>query len=51
MGDTNLQMEDPELRNGAFVDVMMLENVDTDSKAYGEEYFGPSFNLWKVASS
>ena len=45
-----MRLDDPELRNGSFVDAVMLENMDTDSTAYREEYFGPAFNLYKVDS-
>ena len=51
LGNVNFRMEDPELRNGNFVDVMMLEGMCPDSEAYREEFFGPVFNLFKVDSS
>ena len=44
-------MDDPELKNGNFVDTFVLEGMDPDSKAYREELFGPVFNLFKVDSS
>ena len=50
-GNINFRMEDPELKNGNFVDVMMLEGMCPDSEAYREELFGPVFNLFKVDSS
>lgn len=50
-GNQNYRMEDPELVNGNFVDTFVLEDMDTDSKAYREEFFGPVFNLYKVDSS
>lgn len=50
-GNINFRHEDPELRNGNFVDVMMLEGMDHDSESYREEFFGPVFNLFKVDSS
>ena len=51
MGNPALRLDDPELRNGNFVDAMLLENMCTDSQAYREEYFGPVFNLFKVDTS
>lgn len=50
-GDINYQIEDPELQDGNFVDVMMLEGMDQGSQSYREELFGPVFNLFKVDSS
>lgn len=50
-GDINFRMDDPELKNGNFVDVMMLEGMNHDSETYREEFFGPVFNLFKVDSS
>jgi len=50
-GDIDYQIEDPELRDGNFVDVMMLEGMDHGSESYREELFGPVFNLFKVDSS
>jgi len=44
-------MEDPELENGNFVDAVVLEGMNPDSKVYNEEFFGPVFNLFKVDSS
>ena len=44
-------MEDKELANGNFVDAIMLEGMNPDSKVYHEEFFGPVFNLFKVDSS
>jgi len=44
-------MSDPSLKNGNFVDVMLLEGMNSNSKAYKEELFGPVFNLFKVDSS
>ena len=50
-GSLGFSMKDPALRNGNFVDVMMLEGMDSDSAAYKEEFFGPVFNLFKADSS
>lgn len=50
-GNLGFSMDDAELRNGNFVDVMLLEGMDSDSQAYKEELFGPVFNLFKVDSS
>ena len=44
-------MSDPSLKNGNFVDAMLLEGMDSNSKAYEAELFGPVFNLFKVNSS
>ena len=44
-------MQDPELFDGAFADVMVMEGMNPDSEAYTEEYFGPVFNIYKVESS
>jgi len=50
-GNINYRHEDPELKNGNFVDVMIMEGMDHDSESYREEFFGPVFNLFKVDSS
>lgn len=50
-GNLDFEIEDEELRNGNFVDVMMLEGMNHDSESYREELFGPVFNLFKVDSS
>ena len=50
-GDRKFRMDDPELREGNFVSPLLLEDLNPDSKAYGEELFGPVFNLFKVDSS
>ena len=47
-GDPNFKMQDPELFDGAFADVMVMEGMNPESDAYTEEYFGPVFNLYKV---
>ena len=47
----NYRIDDSELRNGNYVDVMMLEGMNHDSETYREELFGPVFNLFKVDSS
>ena len=44
-------MEDPALRNGAYVDPIVMEGMNTDSDVYNDEFFGPVFNLFKVDSS
>ena len=49
-GDLNYQMRDPELANGNYVNTMLLENMNPNSEAYKEEFFGPVFNLFKVDS-
>ena len=50
-GDLKYKMEDEELMNGNFVSPVLLEGMDTDSKIYGEEIFGPAFSLFKVDTS
>ena len=51
-GDINFSIEDnEELANGNFVDAIVLEGMNPDSKVYHEEFFGPVFNLFKVDSS
>jgi len=44
-------MKHPELENGNFVSPVLLEGMNSDSKAYKEELFGPVFNLFKVDTS
>ena len=51
LGNLGFSMSDPSLKNGNFVDVMLLEGMNSNSKAYKEELFGPVFNLFKVNSS
>lgn len=50
-GNPKIKMEQAELVNGNFVAPVLLEGMDTDSKIYGEEIFGPAFNLFKVDTS
>ena len=50
-GDLKYKMQVPELANGNFVSPILLEGMDTDSKIYNEEMFGPVFNLFKVDTS
>jgi len=50
-GDINLKMQKEELENGNFVSPMVLEGMNSDSKSYKEELFGPVFNLFKVHTS
>ena len=44
-------MDDPELSNGAFFAPVVMENMNSDSQIYNEEFFGPVFNLFKADSS
>jgi len=44
-------MDDPELASGAFFAPVVMENMNTDSQIYTEEFFGPVFNLFKADSS
>lgn len=44
-------MEDPELSEGNFVMPIVMEEINSNSKSYSEEFFGPVFNLYKVDSS
>ena len=51
LGDPDWQIQDPALREGNFVDTIVLEGIDSDTAVYQEEFFGPVFNLFKVESS
>lgn len=42
--------DDKELKNGNWVEPMVIENIDTDSESHKEEFLGPVFNLYKVIS-
>ena len=42
--------EDASLKDGNFVDAMVLEGLDTETEVYHEEFFGPVFNLYKAES-
>ena len=42
--------DDKELINGNWVEPMIIENIDIDSKTHREEFLGPVFNLYKVIS-
>lgn len=50
-GDLNFKIEQEELENGNFVSPIVLEGMNSESKAYKEELFGPVFNLFKVHTS
>jgi succinate-semialdehyde dehydrogenase/glutarate-semialdehyde dehydrogenase len=43
-------MKDPVMKNGNFFSPMVLENIDTDSPSWTEEFFGPVFNIFKATS-
>ena len=47
-GDPNYKHKDPALANGNFLEPMVIENIDTDSPTWNEEFFGPCFNLFKA---
>ena len=49
-GDLNYIHPDKDLENGNFVEPMVVEGIDTDSKSFHEEFFGPVFNLYKAQS-
>jgi len=49
-GSVDFQLKDPELKNGNFFEPMVIENIDTDSPSFSEEFFGPVFNLFKSSS-
>jgi succinate-semialdehyde dehydrogenase/glutarate-semialdehyde dehydrogenase len=49
-GSLNYEHADENLRNGNFVEPMVVEGIDTDSKSWHEEFFGPIFNLFKAQS-
>lgn len=42
--------DDKELKNGNWVEPMVIENIDIDSESHKEEFLGPVFNLYKVIS-
>jgi len=50
-GSLDFQPNDPKLKEGYFVEPMVLENITKDSPAYQEELFGPVFSLFKVATN
>lgn len=50
-GSPKFRMDDPELKNGAYFAPVVIEDMNTDSNIYNEEFFGPVFNLFKVDSS
>lgn len=50
-GDPDWKIEDPELREGAFVQPMITEGIGYTTPSWEEEFFGPVFNLYEVASS
>ena len=50
-GDLDFEMKDRELRDGAWVQPIVTEGIPFSSKSYEEEFFGPVFNLYRVASS
>ena len=41
----------PELKDGNYVEPIVLEGMSPESNAYHEELFGPVFNLFKVGTS
>jgi succinate-semialdehyde dehydrogenase/glutarate-semialdehyde dehydrogenase len=50
-GDLDIRATRPELAEGNYTDAIILEGMDHDSHIYKEEFFGPVFNLFKVANS
>lgn len=50
-GDLDIRASRPDLADGNYTDSIVLEGMDTDSAIYQEEFFGPVFNLFKVANS
>jgi succinate-semialdehyde dehydrogenase/glutarate-semialdehyde dehydrogenase len=49
-GNLDYEHSDPLLKNGNFVEPMVVEGINTDSKSWHEEFFGPVFNLYKASS-
>ena len=49
-GNLNYEMKDSVMKNGNFFEPMVLENIDTDSPSWTEEFFGPVFNIFKATS-
>jgi succinate-semialdehyde dehydrogenase / glutarate-semialdehyde dehydrogenase len=50
-GDLDYEMKDSELRDGAWMSPIVTEGISFNSRSYEEEFFGPVFNLYRVASS
>ena len=50
-GTNNFRIKDPELANGFYFAPIVMEEMNTDSQIYREEFFGPVFNLFKVETS
>lgn len=50
-GSPHFTMKDPELANGAYFAPIVMENMDSNSDIYKEEFFGPVFNLFRADSS
>ena len=48
-GNPDFEAEGEDLKQGHFVEPMVIENIDTDSASFHEEFFGPVFNLYKAA--
>lgn len=44
-------MKDPNLKDGAWFAPIITEGIDFYQSSYEEEFFGPVFNLYRVASS
>jgi acyl-CoA reductase-like NAD-dependent aldehyde dehydrogenase len=40
--------DNKELKNGNWVEPMIIEGIDTDSLTHQQEFLGPVFNLYKV---
>lgn len=43
-------MKNEELAKGNFYAPLVIENIDTNSATFGEEFFGPVFNLYMAKS-
>jgi len=50
LGSTDFNVADSELQGGNYVEPMILENIKVDSPSWSEEFFGPTFNLWRGSS-
>ena len=50
-GDLDYHISDPDMLDGAWFSPIVTEGIDFYSKSYETEFFGPVFNLYRVASS
>lgn len=50
-GDMNYMIPEKSLEQGNYVTPFVIEDINPNSSIYGEEFFGPVFNLYRVDSS